>query len=104
MGNILKIFNVCDIFRKGRSTKTEEVKEEKEIPETVTTIMAWAENSEFLDLLNLKIENFNLKPCCQEVAARELFNSDILREVICSEQKSDIWHKERQLRITGEIG
>lgn len=101
IGSILKFIISCNIFRNGRSTLTAEIRKTQEIPAVLETIMAWSENSEFLDSLNLKIEKFNLPTCCQEVAKKELFNLDILNEAISSDQKSDIWQKERKLRITG---
>lgn len=58
-------------------------------------------NSEFLNSLSIELDDFQLKPCCQQVAIREFFNSPI-EELMSSNQKSQVWEKARQFRITGK--
>lgn len=51
--------------------------------------------------LQLDLEICAPMPCCQQVI-KEVTDLTFFNEAISTTQGSNIWHQERQLRITGE--
>lgn len=57
-------------------------------------------SSEFLDNITINTGDFGLSKCCEEVIMT-LSNFNVRKIASETEQGSDTWKRERQLRITG---